>query len=131
MTTATCALDIVLDDIPPSLNNIYRTITIKGISRRVLSGAAKKWKADATKIMRVAGSRQGWSIDPKRPFAIVVRYTAPNVLVWDLDGKPKLLIDAFCEAFGVDDRYLMALNQEKQRGQVAQLRMRVIPLETI
>jgi hypothetical protein len=124
------AIDITLDDIPPSLNNIYRTVTIKGISRRVLTGDARKWKASTTTIIRNAGKVQGFDIAPKEPFAIAVLYTAPNVLVWDLDGKAKLLIDSFCEAFGVDDRYLMELHQRKQRGP-CQVRMRVVMMETI
>lgn len=114
--TTTSTLDLLLDIMPPSLNNIYRTVTIKGISRRVLTGDAKKWKHDAITIIHNAGRLQDFDIQPKQPFKIAVLYQAPNVLVWDLDGKGKLLIDAFCEAFGVDDRYLMELHQHKQRG---------------
>lgn len=127
MTLTTTNLALTLDTMPPSLNNIYRTITVKGISRRVLTGDAKKWKADATIIIRNAGRLQGFDIQPKQPFAITVLYQAPNVNQWDLDGKPKLLIDAFCEAFGVDDRYLMELHQRKQRG-VCAVAMKVWPL---
>lgn len=122
------ALSITLDDMPPSLNNIYRNVTIKGITRRVLTGDAKKWKHDATTIIHNAGRLQGFDIQPKQPFRVDVLYQAPNVLVWDLDGKGKLLIDAFCEAFGVDDRYLMELHQRKQRGPCA-VRMRVMVME--
>lgn len=117
--TTTTALDLTLDTIPPSLNNIYKTITVKGISRRVLTTEARKWKDYATLIIRTAGRRVGWDIAPKQPFAITVLYQAPNVLVWDVDGKAKLLVDSFCEAFGVDDRYLMDLHQTKQRGPCA------------
>jgi hypothetical protein len=129
VTIATRTLDIVLGDIPPSLNNIYRSLVIDGKPRRVLTGDAKKWKADATTIIRNAGRLHAFAIVPKQPFAIAVLYTAPNVNQWDLDGKAKLLVDAFCEAFGVDDRYMMELHQRKQRGP-ALVRMRVA-LETI
>jgi Endodeoxyribonuclease RusA len=119
MTTTITTLRVMLDTMPPSLNNLYKTITVKGISRRVLSGPAKSWKAYATPIIRNAGRRAGWDIAPKQPFAIEVVYQAPNMLMWDLDGKPKLLIDSLCDAFGVDDRYLMDLRQRKQRGPCA------------
>lgn len=110
------AFEITLNDMPPSLNNAYATVTIKGVSRRVMSNSARAWKDGAVLVIRAAGRFQGFDITPKQPFAIDVLYTAPNVLVWDLDGKAKLLIDAFCGAFGVDDRYLMELRQRKARG---------------
>lgn len=119
------ALEIQIDDLPPSLNNLYHNVVINGHSRRALSSAAKKWKHDAITIMRATGSRQGWTIAKKVPFVIAVRYYAPNVMMWDLDGKPKLLIDALCSAFQIDDRYLMKLNQEKERSPRPYLRMRV------
>ena len=109
---------VSLSDMPPSLNNAYATITVKGVSRRVLSNSARAWKDGAVLIIRSAGRLQGFDIAPKVPFIINVTYTAPNVLVWDLDGKAKLLIDAFCDAFGIDDRYLMDLHQRKQRGPI-------------
>lgn len=121
-------LSITLDIMPPSLNNIYRSVTIKGISRRVLTGDAKAWKQSATTIIRCAGNAQGFAIQPKHPFRIEVLYQAPNVLVWDLDGKGKLLIDSLCDAFGIDDRYLMELHQRKQRGPQS-VRMRVMVME--
>lgn len=36
--------------------------------------------------------------------------------------------DAFCEAFGVDDRYLMELHQRKQRGP-CRVALRVMVME--
>lgn len=119
------ALDIQIDDLPPSLNNIYRTVMVDGKPIRVLTSAAKKWKADAITIIKAAGSRQGWTVAKKVPIIIAIRYFAPNVLVWDIDGKPKLLLDALCSAFAIDDRYVMKLNQEKERSPRPYLRMRV------
>ncbi len=118
------AFEITLEDMPPSLNNIYKTVTIKGVGRRVMTADARSWKDSATLLIRNAGRLQGFDIAPKQPFDIDVLYTAPNVLVWDLDGKAKLLIDAFCDAFGIDDRYLMELHQRKQRG-ACSVQMRV------
>ena len=110
------AFEITLDDMPPSLNNAYATVTNRGVSRRVMTANARSWKDTATILIRNAGRLRGFDIAPKQPFAIEVLYTAPNVLVWDLDGKAKILVDSFCDAFGVDDRYLMELRQRKQRG---------------
>ena len=108
--------EITLLEIPPSLNNAYATVTNRGVSRRVMTSSARSWKDTATLLIRNAGRLSGFDIAPKQPFVIEAIYTAPNVLVWDVDGKAKLLIDAFCDAFGVDDRYLMELRQCKQRG---------------
>ncbi len=110
------AFEITLDDMPPSLNNLYKSITVKGVTRRVMSNSVRAWKDGATMLIRNAGRLQGFDIAPKQPFAIEVLYTAPNVMAWDLDGKAKILVDSFCDAFGVDDRYLMELHQRKQRG---------------
>jgi Holliday junction resolvase RusA-like endonuclease len=119
------ALEVTLDDLPPSLNNLYATIEVKGRSRRILSSAANDWKRQAAWTMFAAAREQGWAVEAKVPLSVEVIYTAPDVLRWDLDGKIKLLLDAFSFAFGVDDRYVMSLRQSKARGPLRQLRMRV------
>ena len=121
MSIAECrkpAFTVAFDTMPPSLNNLYASITVKGVTRRVMSNSARVWKDGAVLVIRNAGRLRGFDIAPKQPFAIEMVYTAPNVLVWDLDGKAKILVDSFCDAFGVDDRYLMELRQRKQRGAV-------------
>jgi Holliday junction resolvase RusA-like endonuclease len=117
--------EVIIDGLPPSLNNLYATIEVKGRSRRILSSTASAWKRDACLLIRSAAQQQGWTIEKKVSFSVEVAYTAPDALRWDLDGKQKLLLDAFCMAFGVDDRYLMSLNQTKERAPARQLRMRV------
>jgi Holliday junction resolvase RusA-like endonuclease len=119
------AFEVTLDDLPPSLNNLYATIEVKGRSRRILSSAANDWKHQAAWTMVAAAREQGWTVETKVPLRVEVIYAAPDVLRWDLDGKIKLLLDSFCLAFGVDDRYVMSLNQSKARGPLRQLRMRV------
>lgn len=115
---------VTFDVMPPSLNNLYMSVTTKGVTRRVMSNAARAWKDGAVLVIRNAGRMQGFDIAPKQPFTIDVLYTAPNMFQFDLDGKAKLIIDAFCDAFGVDDRYLMDLHQRKQRG-LTHVRMEV------
>lgn len=129
MTTLHAALEIVLDELPPSLNNLYATIEVQGRSRRVLTSAATSWKARAALVMRNAAQHQRWTIARKTPFHVEVRYAAPNVLQWDLDGKPKLLLDALCDAFGIDDRYVMALYQTKARAAQPEVRVRIVEVQ--
>lgn len=118
-------LEVTLDDIPPSLNNLYATIEIKGRSRRVLSSAANAWKHAAALIIRNAAQHQQWTVAKKTPLYVEILYAAPDVLRWDIDGKPKLLLDALSDAFGIDDRYVMSLNQMKARSALPQVRLRV------
>ena len=121
------AFEITLDDMPPSLNNAYATVTNRGVSRRVMTASARSWKDCATLLIRNAGRLQGFDIAPKQPFGIDVTYASPAMLVFDLDWKGKVLIDALCDAFGIDDRYLMDLHQRKQRGSI-KVHMRVMLL---
>lgn len=113
-------LHITLTTLPPSLNNLYATVN----GRRVLTSAARAWKGATAWEIKAAALAQGWAIAPKTPLAVTVAYSAPDVLRWDLDGKAKLLLDALCEAFGIDDRYVMTLAQSKARGAVG-VRMEV------
>lgn len=118
-------LAVVLDDIPPSLNNAYRTVIIDGVPHRVLTTAAKRWKLATAKQIKVAAGRVGWSMVKKTPMKITIHYRAPNILVWDLDGKAKLLVDAAMEALGLDDRYVMDLHLTKERQPREQVLMRI------
>ena len=118
-------LTIVLGDMPPSLNNAYREVIIERVARRVLTGPAKKWKADAIKQIQVAANRIGWSMAKKTMMQVEVHYQAPNILVWDLDGKLKLLQDAFCEAMGLDDRYVMDIHLSKERATTERVTMHI------
>ncbi len=117
-------LDIFLDDMPPSSNNAYTTG--KGHGRRVLTTDARRWKESAIKQIRVTAGRAGWSMAPKTPMQIMILFRAPNILVWDLDGKVKLLQDAFCEAVGLNDAYVMDLHLRKRRWPNEQVCMRVM-----
>jgi Holliday junction resolvase RusA-like endonuclease len=119
-------LEVTLTEIPPSLNNLYANVEIEGKSRRVLSSAANDWKRSAAWTIKAAAMEQGWTCEKKVPLFVEVFYASPSVLRWDLDGKPKLLLDALCEAFGLDDRYVMTLNQMKARSGLEQVRLRVM-----
>jgi Holliday junction resolvase RusA-like endonuclease len=119
------ALEVNFTEIPPSLNNLYATAEIEGRSRRVLTSAARDWKQQAAWAIFAAAREQGWSVEKKTPLYVEVFYGAPDVLRWDLDGKAKLLLDAFCDAFGVDDRYVMTLTQMKARTGLEQMKLRV------
>jgi len=118
-------LEVTLTDIPPSLNNLYATIEVEGRSRRVLSSAANDWKRTAGLIIRNAATLQQWTCERKTPLYVEILFASPTVLRWDIDGKAKLLIDALCEAMGLDDRYVMHLDLEKVRSGMEQVRMLV------
>lgn len=111
------ACEITLDDMPPSLNNLYSTVYLDGKPRRVLSGEGRRWKESAALIIRTQCRIAGYSIMPRQLFALTITLQAPNYLQWDLDGKSKLLIDALCEALSIDDRYLTELKMTKRRGE--------------
>ena len=119
-------LDIFLEDMPPGLNNAYVTRIVKGTAYRPLSEEAKHWKAGAIPQIRAIANRKDWSMIKKTPMRISILYRAPNILVWDIDGKAKLLIDAAMEALGLDDRYIMALHQSKERYEREQVYMRIM-----
>lgn len=121
---------VTLDSVPPSLNNAYREAVVDGHARRVLTGRARAWKREATLLIKNAAQRQGWRPQQKTLLEIHIIYRAPNILQWDLDGKPKLLLDAFCEAFGLDDRYVIHLDQRKERRPDPELVMYVTLLRS-
>lgn len=116
--------EIELDDMPPSLNNLYSSIEVNGRPRRVLSSEARAWKEAHALIIRTQGRIAGFSIAPGTLFSMTITLRAPNVLQWDLDGKSKLLIDAVCEAFGINDRHLFELRMSKGRGNTS-VRVRI------
>lgn len=118
------AFDITLDDMPPSLNHLYANVEIKGRSRRVLSEDGRRWKESTALIVRTQANITGFSIQPGDLFAMTITLQAPNVLQWDLDGKAKLLIDAVCAAFGINDRHLFELHMNKRRGETS-VRIRI------
>lgn len=119
-------LEVTLNELPPSLNHLYATVEIDGKSRRVLSSAANDWKRSAAWEIKAAAMQQGWTCEKKIPLFVEVFYQSPSVLRWDLDGKPKLVLDALCDAFGLDDRYVMRLDQSKARSGLEQMRLRVM-----
>ena len=119
-------LDVELP-MPPSTNNLYRNATTKqGVPIRPLTGEGKRWKADAIKVIGSCANHQGFAAPPKSFLDVTIHYYAPNVLVWDLDGKTKLLLDALSTVLGVDDRYIIDLRLRKRRSITAYLRMRVL-----
>lgn len=63
-------LEVTLDDLPPSLNNLYATVEVKGRSRRILSSAACAWKRDAALLIRSAAQQQEWTVERRAPLFV-------------------------------------------------------------
>lgn len=92
--------------LPPTMNNLYKSVPVRGPdgSTRLLrapTGDAQKWKRAALKLLQ--GTSVGLVL-PTEPLALHIRYFPVNRQRWDTDGRHKLLVDAFAEAFGIDDR---------------------------
>lgn len=97
--------------LPPSLNNAFATVTIKGKSRRIISREYKAWKLAATGIVIDQWQAQG---QPKfsKPFALHYRFNidhksdignrekcATDLLVAVIPGFPG---DQWCDRITID-----------------------------
>lgn len=89
--------------LPPSANNAYRNAPGLG---RTLTATARKWKADAQLLARIA-VRDGPR--PQPPVAISFFVWLPNQQR-DLDNCLKLCQDAVCAALGFDDRHVQEIH---------------------
>ena len=87
-----------LAPLPPTTNNAYKTLPNGG---RALTFEAKQWKQNAVSTITVTSI--GLKL-PEEPLALHVRLYPPTRQRWDTDGRLKLLVDAFAEAFDLDDR---------------------------
>ena len=87
-----------LAPLPPTTNNAYITLPN---GKRALSLEAREWKQTATDTIRITSI--GLKL-PEEPLALHVRLYPPTRQRWDTDGRLKLLVDAFSDAFGIDDR---------------------------
>ncbi|WP_029215497.1 RusA family crossover junction endodeoxyribonuclease [Kallotenue papyrolyticum] len=97
--------------LPPSVNQQYATVN----GRRVLSRAARAWRAEA----RLALS--GLELPPALQATLRHGYVALFLDVYfatplrrDLDGGLKITLDAICEALGVDDRRVVDIHLLKR-----------------
>jgi crossover junction endodeoxyribonuclease RusA len=101
--------------LPPGVNNQYVTVN----RRRVLSGPAKAFKRDVTKLIERA--RLDHVVTPAIERALrdallgvylTFYFETPNRR--DLDGGLKIALDALCTALGVDDRMVVDLHLTKR-----------------
>lgn len=118
------SLTIIIPGLPPPLNHAY-SHTAGGGKRRNEDVIA--WQDAATLVVRNTAQVQGWRVPPKTLLAIEIRFTAPDILRWDLDGRLKMLLDAIAVGIGVDDAYFTALYVRKERGPVAETQVLVSP----
>ena len=101
--------------LPPGVNNQY--VTVK--RRRVLSGPAKAFKRDVTKLIERA--RLDNVVTPATEQALKNAFLGVYLTFYfetpnrrDLDGGLKIALDALCAALGVDDRMVVDLHLTKR-----------------
>jgi crossover junction endodeoxyribonuclease RusA len=101
--------------LPPGVNNQYLTVN----RRRVLSGPAKAFKRDVTKLVERARLDGVVTLDAERRLKdsflgvyLTFYFETPNRR--DLDGGLKIALDALCAALGVDDRMVVDLHLTKR-----------------
>lgn len=110
-----------LDGLPPTTNHLYVNATIEGRPRRVLSPAARKYKAETLKALRLFYSRH-------LRLPLTPQYLAVEVVLYGQflnkgDGLPKkvdatnrikALEDCLSEWLGVDDRWFFDVTIRKR-----------------
>lgn len=110
-----------LDGLPPTTNHLYVNATIEGRPRRVLSPAARKYKAETLKALRLFYSRP-------HKLPLTPQYLAVEVVLYgqflnkgdglpkrtDSDGRLKALLDCLAEWLGVDDRWFFDVTIRKR-----------------
>src|SRR5215213_8562682 len=101
--------------LPPGVNNQYVTVN----RRRVLSGPAKAFKRDVTKLIERARLDHVVTLATERALKdsflgvyLTFYFETPNRR--DLDGGLKIALDALCTALGVDDRMVVDLHLTKR-----------------
>lgn len=101
--------------LPPSINNQYVTVG----RRRVLSKTAKAFHKDTGTVLRELLQR-GTVTDEwlaalrEQPLACDLVFYFETPFKRDLDGGLKIALDALCEVFDLDDRYVVSLTLEKR-----------------
>ena len=101
--------------LPPGINNQYVSVG----RRRVLSKSAKAFHKDAGTVLRELLQR-GTITDEwlatlrEQPLACDLVFFFETPFKRDLDGGLKIALDALCEVFDLDDRYVVSLTLEKR-----------------
>lgn len=107
-----------LDGLPPTTNHLYVNVPGKG---RVLSAAARTYKAETLKALRLFYSRP-------HKLPLTPQYLAVEVVLYgqwlnkgdglpkktDADGRLKALLDCLSEWLGVDDRWFFDVTVRKR-----------------
>jgi Holliday junction resolvase RusA-like endonuclease len=107
------SLRVVLDQLPPSLNNAYPT---GRNGRRYAAPALVAFKDYAIPLIRLEAAARRFEPPPGMPWTVHAILTFPKPWKSDLDGRAKALVDACAAAIGLDDRYVVSLLLEKQLG---------------
>lgn len=110
---------LVLDGLPPSDNNAYRT---SRANRRHLTREAAAWKREVgfewlrstTAAQRDAVKTEWWHVGID--YELPLYYKNGRVRKWDVSSHQKLAVDAVADAIGVDDTHCRTLDVAKSEG---------------
>jgi crossover junction endodeoxyribonuclease RusA len=97
--------------LPPSINQQYATIN----GRRVLSRAARRWKAEAAQRLQQVHFPEPFLQTLRNGYlAVFIDFYFETPLRRDLDGGLKITQDAICETLSVDDRRVVDIHLVKR-----------------
>lgn len=92
--------EVVIPGRPPSLNQTYRVVTIKGHGRLAKTSVAATWQDEVAWRVRQARP-SNWM--PGRRIRIAIRWWM-NRPGRDADNPQKLLLDGIAHGLGIDDQ---------------------------
>lgn len=97
-----------------SLNNAYRSFVVRGRTRRALTAEGKAFKGHVGAHARLLGRRPPEGARLRIALDLYGRWDtlAGEPLRRDIDNAGKLCLDALCEEFGIDDRWIRRLEIE-------------------
>ena len=114
---------------PPSVNAIWRNVSVRGQRRTLLSAAGRRFYAEASKLVMVA--RAGVQLQGSAHVEITLH--APNRRAYDVDNRAKACLDALVRGGLLwDDAQVDVLvirRGDIEPGGAAVVRVRAIPAE--
>jgi len=93
-----------------SINHLYR---VGEHGKLYKSREAKRWQAEAARIVRLAAEKQGWQ-DEGFYVDVVVTFYTPDRRKRDMHNYLKIIADAVAEGLGMDDERILFIMQPPQ-----------------
>lgn len=77
---------------PPSVNRYWRTVSIRGARRTLISAAGRSYRAE---VVKTTGGDEAMLV---KPLKVVIEATMPDKRARDLDNIPKAILDSLTHA---------------------------------